>query len=440
MNLKTVVCVHGRGSYWDKPRWPLLLRAAALFLSTSLLAIGAGQAHAASAQSANSSAAPSGQAQTASSQAASAKQFGTIKTISGSVITLSTDAGASITVQVDEGTRMVRTAPGQTDLKGATVIHVQDLQVGDRILVRGKASDDGKTIAAAVVIAMKQSDVAAKQEQERQDWQKRGIGGLVSAVDPSSSTITITTGAGSTKKSVAIHTTPTTVFRRYAPDSVKFDDAKASALDQVKPGDQLRARGNKNADGTEFAAEEIVSGLFRNIAGTIESLDVAASTVTVKDLLTKKSIVVRITADSQVRKLPQQMAMMIAMRLKGGAATAPTGGAAAGQQPAATNGAAPVGQSRPGGMGGNRTGGAPDFQQILSRMPPAGLSDLAKGDAVMIVSTEGGDSGAVTAITLLAGVEPILQASPGGQMMMLSPWSLGGGGGTGEDAVGGAPQ
>jgi Domain of unknown function (DUF5666) len=287
---------------------------------------------------------------------------------------------------------------------------------------------------------MKQSDVAAKQEQERQDWQKRGIGGLVSAVDPSSGTITITTGAGSTKKSVAIHTTAATVFRRYAPDSVKFDDAKASALDQVKPGDQLRARGNKNADGTEFAAEEVVSGLFRNIAGTIESLNAAANTVTVKDLLSKKSVVVRITSDSQVRKLPLQMAQMIAMRLKGGGGSggASNGGAAAPQQ-ASANGASPGGQSRPGGMGGNRSGGSPDFQQMLSRMPPAGLSDLQKGDAVMIVSTEGTDSGAVTAITLLAGVEPILQASPAGQMMTLSPWSLGGGGG-GDDIGGGAPQ
>ena len=405
MNLKTVVCAHDE-RHSERSLRGLLLRAAALFLSASLLAIGAGQAHAASAQRADSSASSSGQAQSAPAQATGTKQVGTIKTISGTTITLTTDTGASITIQVDDGTRMARVAPGQTDLKGATVIHIQDLQVGDRILVRGKASDDGKTIAATVVISMKQSDVAAKQEQERQDWQKRGIGGLVSAVDASSSTITITTGAGSTKKSVAIHTTPTTIFRRYAPDSVKFDDAKASALDQVKPGDQLRARGNKNADGTEFAAEEIVSGLFRNIAGTIVSVDAGANTVTVNDLLSKKNIVVRITADSQVRKLPQQMAMMIAMRLKGGAATAPTGGAAAGQQPASANSAAPGGQSRPGGMGGNRTGGAPDFQQILSRMPPAGLSDLAKGDAVMIVSTEGSASGRLQPLRFLPVLNP----------------------------------
>jgi hypothetical protein len=428
MNLKTLVCACSCGNRRARPGRRLVLRGAVvLFLTAGWLTITAGQSHAA------------GQAQAAPAQAASAKQLGTIKAISGSTITLTTDAGASITIQVDDGTRMVRTAPGQTDLKGATVIHVQDLQVGDRILVRGKPSDDAKTIAATAVIAMKQSDLAAKQEQERQDWQKRGIGGLVSAVDPSSATITITTGAGSTKKSVVIHTTAATVFRRYAPDSVKFDDAKASALDQVKPGDQLRARGNKNADGTEFAAEEVVSGLFRNIAGTIESLDAAANTVTVKDLLSKKSIVVRITSDSQVRKLPQQMAQMIAMRLKGGAnGGAPNGGAVT-PQPASANGGSPGSQSRPGGMGGNRYGGSPDFQQILSRMPPAGLSDLQKGDAVMIVSTEGSDSGVVTAIQFVAGVEPILQASPAGQMMTLSPWSLGGGGG-GDDTSGGAPQ
>jgi hypothetical protein len=71
-------------------------------------------------------------------------------------------------------------------------------------------------------------------------------------------------------------------------------------------------------------------------------------------------------------------------------------------------------------------------------MPKATLGDLKKGDAVMIVSTEGTALADVTAITLLAGVEPILQASPsGGQAMTLSPWTLGGG--AGEDAGQGNP-
>jgi hypothetical protein len=45
----------------------------------------------------------------------------------------------------------------------------------------------------------------------------------------------------------------------------------------------------------------------------------------------------------------------------------------------------------------------------------------------MIVATAGTVTGGVTAITLLAGVEPILQASPqGGASSLLSPWSLSG--------------
>jgi len=378
-----------------------------------------------------------GQAQGSQAQSGTAKEVGTIKAISGNTITMATDAGAEFTVQVEEATRMARVEPGQTDLKGATAMHLSDLQVGDRILARGPLN--GKTIEAAVIIAMKHADVAAKQEQERLDWQKRGIGGLVSAVDPTSGTITITAGQGTTKKSVAIHTTNATVFRRYAPDSVKFDEAKPSSLGQVRVGDQLRARGNKNADGTEFAAEEVVSGSFRNIAGTISSVDPGAGTVTVSDLLTKKPVVVKITADSQVRKLPERMAQFIAIRLKGGGSGAAGNGSAA--QGGQGSGAPREGEAQAGGqrVGGGRPGGSPDFQQILSRMPAATITDLQKGDAVMIVSTESGDSGAVTAITLLSGVDPILRASPNGQAMMLTPWSLGGGA-AGDDAAGGSPE
>ena len=62
---------------------------------------------------------------------------------------------------------------------------------------------------------------------------------------------------------------------------------------------------------------------------------------------------------------------------------------------------------------------------MLSRLPPAKVADLQKGGAVMIVATEGATPGAVTAITLLSGVEPILTAAPAGSSAsILSPWSL----------------
>ena len=367
-----------------------------------------------------------GQTPTAQTDTSTQRAVGSIKAITDNGITLASDSGEEIKVTLQDSARILRVAPGEKDLKNATPVQKQDLQVGDRILVRGKAGADTHSISAAAVIVMKQADVAGKRQQEREDWQKRGLGGLVTAVDASSATITISMMSFSGNKSVAIHTTKDTVLRRYAPNSVKFDEAKVAPLDQIKVGDQLRARGTKNADATELAAEEVVSGSFRNLAGQITAVDPAANTLTLKDALSKQTVVVRVTGDAQLRKLPPEFAQRIAMRLKGGmAAGIPGAGAAVGggDRPRG-QGAGQFPSAGGGGMGG-RSGGPPDIQQILNRMPPASLTDLQKGDVVMIVSTEGDGAGAVTAITLLAGVEAILTAAPNAsQAMMLSPWSL----------------
>ena len=368
--------------------------------------------------------------------ASQAKAVGEIKSLSGGSLVLATDEGKSVSVSLSEAVRVVRIAPGATDLKNATVITPQSLQVGDRILVRGAASDDAKGLTATLVVVMKQSDVAAKQQQDREDWQKRGIGGLVSAVDPSAKTVTISVTTFAGAKKIEVETTEKTVVRRYAANSVKFDDAKPSSLAEIHAGDQLRARGTKNDDGTQFTAEEIVAGTFRNIAGTVSAVNAADSSITIMDLITKKTVTVKITPDSQLRKLPQPMAQRIAMRLKG---QTPDGGppaaGAAGGPAAGAQGTRPQGEAQPGapagqagyGGGGGRPGGG-DLQQMLGRLPASTVSDFQKGDAVILVSTEG-NTAEVTAITMVGGVEPILTAAPGAQAMMLSPWSLGGGGG-----------
>jgi hypothetical protein len=375
------------------------------------------------------------------------QKVGAVKSINGNALVLTADGGAEVNVTVASNAKIVQVAPGEKDLKSATPIALADLQVGDRVLVRGRASDDAKTMTAVGVIAMKRTDLEAKKTQDRDDWQKRGIGGLVSTLDPATGTITISTGSGPNSKIVAIHTTKSTVLRRYAPDSVKFDDAKPAALDQVKPGDQLRARGTKSADESELAADEIVSGTFRNMAGIITAIDASAQTISLTDLISKKPVIVKITAQSQLRKIPAQMAQMIAFRLKGAGAGAAGGGSAgAGGGASAQNGADAAGGGSPnggppsrgqrsggGGAAGNgATGGAGrgDFQQIVNRLPAGTLADFQKGDAVMVVSTQGTDAGGVTAITMLGGVEAILAAAPAGnaaQAMTLSPWSLGGG-------------
>ena len=365
------------------------------------------------------------QEQQAPPQNASTRLIGTIQSISANTITLKTDAGAEVSVAASDTTKMVRVAPGQTTLQGATVIHLQDLQVGDRILVRGELGDGGKSLSAASIIVMTRADLEAKHSEEQQAWQ-RGIGGLVKSVDPASGSITVTVASLGGTKSVTIHTTKGTALRRYAPDSVKFDDAKAGTIDQIHAGDQLRARGTRSADGSEFDAQEIVSGAFRNIAGTITAIDSFANTVKVQDLISKKPFLVKFTPQSEIRQLAPEMAQRIAMRLRmaqGGAqpdnsaqgAALPNREAGAPGQGA---GQRPAGFQRGGGAGG-------DLQQMLSRLPPATLANLQKDEAVMIVSTEGAVPGEVTAITLLGGVDPILRAAPGGaQAMTLSPWSL----------------
>src|SRR6202042_331298 len=114
------------------------------------------------------------------------------------------------------------------------------------------------------LIVKKKPDSDQKQAAERADWQKRSVGGLVTAVDPATGTITISSVAVTGNKSVAIHTSKDTIIRRYAPDSIKFDDAKLAPLDQIQPGHQLRARGDRSADRREVTAQAIVSGSFRN--------------------------------------------------------------------------------------------------------------------------------------------------------------------------------
>jgi len=410
----------------------------------------------------------------AQGQAPAAKAVGTVKSVSGNSVVLTADNGSEITVTVSNSARLVRATPGQSDLKNAPTIALSDVHVGDRFFARGQAGD-GNSVVASSAIVMAKSDIADRQQQEREQW-RRGVGGIVKEVNPSDGTITISNALATSGKPIIIHVASDTAIHRYSPDSVKFDDAKPGPLDQIQPGDQLRARGTKNADGTEFAAQAIVSGTFRDIAGTVVSTDAASNSLTITDLLTKKAVVVKVSSDSQLRKLPPQVAQMIAMSLKGGTPGGNTGqnAAAAGQQgqgdpgggrgngnwsggqsnsgngqgswrgggngsgPAAAAGSSTPGTSGPGGTWRGNGGGPPDFQQMLSRMPAVTVTDLQKGDAVILVATQGSAASGPTAITLLAGVEPILTAAPSGTRAstILSPWNLGAPAGAGGDAAG----
>ncbi len=336
-------------------------------------------------------------------------------------------AGAApVTVPVTAQTRLLRTAPGETTLKNAAPLDLTDLAVGDRVLIRPAA--DG---SAATLIAMKGSDIAQKREGESADWQRRGVAGIVDTADAGTITLKAQGGAPAT----TIHATATTVVRRYAPGSVSFADTVKGTLADIRPGDQLRARGSRDDSGA-VTAEEIVAGSFRNVTGTVLSVDPAAHTLTLTDLATKKPETLHLEPTAQLRKLPPELAARLARR--GGANT---GGPAGGASPAASTGGPANGPDPAGSATGNPPrphGGAGG--DLLARAPSITLADLHKGDAVMVVASGPGSPQPI-AITVIAGVEPLLQASPQASANLFSSsWNLGSGSGSGGGEGGGAPQ
>jgi hypothetical protein len=352
---------------------------------------------------------------------AAGPKLGTVTAVTPTSITIKTDAGPTVTISVPDGAKVQQLAVGSTDLKTATPSQMSEVAVGDRVLAAVKPGDTADSFVASRVVLMKSGDIAQKNAADQADWRRNGTGGIVSAVDPSGA-ITVTVGA----KKVTVTTSAKTDFRRFTGDSVKFQDAKSGTFSQITVGDQIQARGTKSADGATVDAAQVVSGSFKNLSGVIANLDATGGKVTIKDLATKKTYNVTVTANSDIRALPPQMAQMFASRSAAGAgagaSSAPAGPPAGGGGAGAPGGpGGPGGARRPGGGGG-------DLASMITRLPTAKLADLKNGAAVMIVASEPTPGAInVTAVTLLTGVEPILTANPNGGMN-LSGWSMGGGG------------
>jgi hypothetical protein len=352
-------------------------------------------------------------------------------------IKLKGDDGTAYTVTLSDSTSFLRVPPGEKDLKKATKIALADVMVGDRAL----ALERDSAAPARAVIIMTKGDLAQKHARDRAEWQQRGIVGVVTALDAANKQVTITT-RGRDSKTVTIDAS-TASFRRYSPDSIKFADAKPSSFADLQPGDTVRALGDKNEDATHLKAEELVSGAFETIAGTVDSVDPATNEVHITNLQTKKPVVVKINQDSLMRRLDPMVATMLARRLRPDAAGGGQTVAAGGKPPSEGNaaGAPPGAPGEQGGQGGFRRGfggpgGGPggaaggDLQQILERMPQLSLSELKKGDAVIVSSSKGPSDSTITAFAFVAGVEPFLAAAPrtSGQVN-LGSWNLDLGGG-----------
>ncbi|HXH70546.1 MAG TPA: hypothetical protein VNI60_09475 [Pyrinomonadaceae bacterium] len=341
-----------------------------------------------------------------------------VSTSSDKIVLQTKDGGMDVVLSGKTAYKSV--PPENPSLKAAVAASFSDIGIGDKLLVTGIVSADKKTVPAKAVYLMTKSDIAQRQTKEQEQWRVRGISGKVTLVNSQAKQLTVSTPGLTGEKITVLTVKDNADFRRYAPDSVQFSQARQSTIDEIKPGDMIRALGDKSADGSAFSAERIVTGSFQTVGGTIKAIDAAKNEITITNIQTKKDMTIVVGGNSVLKQFPaemaQRMAQFQAMQAGGiqpggqGGMRPPQGANPQGGQPNAEGQAANRRTGQSGGMG-MRGGGSID--DMLERFPNITIADLKVGDMIAASSTKGADSDRVTAIKLLSGVEPILKATQG---------------------------
>src|SRR5215207_6442837 len=235
-------------------------------------------------------------------------------------LTIKTDAGSVVTVSLTDKTTYKRLAPGEQSLTNATDIAATDVSEGDRVWARGTVSEDRKSVPALMVVVMTKGDLAKKQDAERAEWRRRGILGVITALKPDTSEITISSRALAGMQTVVIPVSDKTELRRYAPDSINFGDAKPSNFSELKVGDQLRALGERTEDPLRFNPQKIVTGSFRTVGGVVTAVDAATGEIKINELEKKKPLTIVIKQDAVLRRFPpaSEVGAMMGGRGSGG--------------------------------------------------------------------------------------------------------------------------
>jgi hypothetical protein len=341
--------------------------------------------------------------------------FGKVSEINASAgqITIKTAAGSVVVANVNEKTTYQRMPPGETDRSKAESTSLPEITVGDGVVARGFVAADKKSVPAQQIIVVSQSEIAKQNAAQRMAW-ARGAKGIVSAINATAKEITVTSRSlQGASQAVTVAVTDKAKLKRFPPDSIpKYENAKAAKFEEIKVGDQLNARGEKDAEGTHLSAEEVVFGTFKIAGGTVTAIDAATNTISINDLQTKKPLTIALKPETVVRRFQMMMGGM------GGGAGAPGAGAqgqgaANGQGPAANNrpaGAAPpAGGGQAPGAGGPRPGGGMNMADLLERLPTISINEIKVGDMVIMSTLAGSDPTKTTAISMVAGVEPLLQ-------------------------------
>jgi antitoxin (DNA-binding transcriptional repressor) of toxin-antitoxin stability system len=312
-------------------------------------------------------------------------------------VIVTTAAGSQVTVTLSDRTVFMRIPPGEKTKDKFIKIAPTDFSLGDSVFARGRLSDDRRSLPALEFYVMSKGDIAEKKEKERSEWTRRGISGTITAINADSKEISVDSRTPEVPKPIVIATNADTKFRRYAPDSVRFSDAQPGAFGDLKVGDQLRALGTKSADGSRFTPEEIVTGSFQTISGTITEVNAEKREIKIKDLQSQQVITIGVGKDPSMRRLTPEMITAMS-------------------------------PAKPDAAAKTLAKGSGDLQEMFDQLPTFTLQELKPGESILISSTKGADPAHITAIAVVSGVGPLLQNKQTGRAtaVSLGAMSLGG--------------
>ena len=283
-------------------------------------------------------------------------------------LVMKTAAGKGYTVSFNEKTMYQRVPPGETSLTKATVITLADVVIGDRVVAQGVINGDA--VAANRLVVIPGADIAQARAREQAEWERRGVAGTVTALNPQAKEVTLRPRAAGAAPIIVAAGGKDVSFRRFTPEAVKFNDTKESKFEELKVGDHLRVLGERSADASRLTAEKVVSGTFYIVGGSVTKVDADKGELVLNDIQTKQPVTVSVRPDSVMRRLPAELLKS----LEGGKAGAPS-----------------------------------EVQRQIDALPTLKLADLKAGDGVLVLSAKGSSPARATAIMLAAGVEDYLK-------------------------------
>ncbi|MCZ2151404.1 MAG: hypothetical protein LC126_26970 [Bryobacterales bacterium] len=322
-------------------------------------------------------------------------------------ITVQADAGGTYAAKALEGAKIYRVEPGEKDLSKATKGTIADVAAGDRVLIRGEVNEAEKIVLARSLIVMKKEAITSQKAKEEADWKQHSVAGVIKSVDAEGKQFRMSARTAGVVKEWTVAVTDKTGIKRYADESIRYQDAQPSDLKAMAAGDQVRVLGNRQDAESKVTAEQIVFGSFQTLGGEIVSLKPETGEVVLLDVQTKKKVALKISPEARLRKMP----------VFGG------GGRGGGMHP----GGGPAGGMRPGGGGGfgmHAGGNGPDFQQMMERLPKATLGDLKAGDAVVTSVARPKDGHPANVISMIAGMDFLLRAPASEVNQVIGNWNM----------------